>query len=165
SALSERPRPEVAPILKANWVPIHVSFSLVGYAALILACLAGVMYLMQERELKRRQPRAFYYRLPPLETVDRLGARVLAIGFPFITIGILTGVVGAASAWGPDWVRDPKVTLSLSLWLIYMLLILSRVSAGWRGHKAALLAIFAMVMALVSWSANYLSTHHTFLGH
>lgn len=171
AALSQRPEPVVAPIVKANWVPIHVSFSLVGYAALILACLAGVMYLIQERELKRRQPRAFYYRLPPLETIDELGLKALAIGFPFITIGISIGVVGAAggvgeaSAWGPEWARDPKVALSLVLWFIYLLLILSRVGAGWRGHKAAVFAIFGMVMALASWGANYLSAHHAFLGH
>ncbi|MFQ5662233.1 MAG: inner membrane protein YpjD [Terriglobia bacterium] len=165
SVLSQPPAPTVAPILETSWLPIHVSFTLVGYAALILACLAGVMYLIQERELKHRKPRAFYHRLPPLDTIDRLGARALAIGFPFITIGILVGTVGAASAWGPGWVRDPKVMLSASLWLIYMLLILSRVGAGWRGHKAALFAIFGMAMALASWGANYLSAHHAFLGH
>jgi len=164
SALSQRPA-AVAPILEANWVPVHVSFTLVGYAALLLAFLAAVMYLIQERELKRHQPRAFYYRLPPLETIDHLGARALTVGFPFITLGILIGAVGAAGAWGPAWIKDPKVGLSFVLWLIYLLLVLSRVSAGWRGRKAALFAIVGMAVALASWSANYLSTHHAFLGH
>lgn len=165
SALSAPRTAALPPILQASWLPIHVSFSLVGYAALILAYLAGLMYLIQERELKRHQPRAFYYRLPPLETVDRLGAKVLAIGFPFITLGILIGVIGAAGAWGPGWARDPKVLLSFSLWLIYLLLVVSRVGAGWRGHRAAVFSIVGMVMALVSWGANYLSAHHSFLGH
>lgn len=165
AALSQRPAPEVPPVLAANWIPIHVSFSLAGYAALLLAFLAGVMYLIQERELKRKNPRAFYYRLPPLETIDHLSSKALAIGFPFITLGLLLGAVGAAREWGPGWLTDPKVALSFLLWVIYMLLILSRVSAGWRGRKAAIFAIFGMVMALVSWSANYLSTNHTFLGH
>lgn len=165
SALSQRPALPVTPLLRERWVPVHVSFTLVGYAALILAFLAAVMYLVQERELKRHQPRAFYYRLPPLETVDRLGLKALVLGFPFITIGIVIGAVGAAGDWGPDWVRDPKVALSFVLWVIYLLLILSRVSAGWRGRKAAVFAILGMVMALASWSANYLSAHHTFLGH
>lgn len=165
SALSQRPAPTVAPILKAAWVPVHVSFTLMGYAGLILAFLAGVMYLIQERELKRRQPRAFYYRLPPLETIDRLGSTALAIGFPFITIGILIGALGASSEWGPGWMQDPKVALSFALWLIYMLLILSRVGAGWRGHKAAVFSLLGLFMALASWGANYLSAHHSFLGH
>lgn len=155
----------VAPILGRSWIPIHISFSLAGYAALILAFLAGLMYLLQEWELKRHQPHAFYYRLPPLETIDRLGLLALAVGFPFITIGLLVGVAGAASAWGPGWMSDPKVALSLALWLIYLLLVVSRVGAGWRGHKAAVFSLVGLAMALVSWGANYMSAHHSFLGH
>ncbi|MBI2957076.1 MAG: cytochrome c biogenesis protein CcsA [Acidobacteria bacterium] len=165
AALSQRPAPPVPPILQANWIPLHVSFSLAGYTALILACLAGVMYLIQERELKRRKPRAFYYRLPPLETVDRLGSAALAVGFPFITLGLLLGAVGAAHEWGPGWVSDPKVAVSFLLWLIYLLLILARVSVGWRGRKAAVSAIVGVAMALATWGANYMSAHHAFLGH
>lgn len=165
SALSQRPAAPVAPLVEKSWVPIHVSFTLVGYATLILACLAGVMYLIQERELKRHKPHAFYYRLPPLETIDRLGSRALTVGFPFLTVGISLGAVGAASAWGPGWVQDPKVALAFTLWVIYLLLVLARVAAGWRGHKAAVFSIFGMVMALASWAANYLSAHHSFLGH
>ncbi|MBI4467056.1 MAG: cytochrome c biogenesis protein CcsA [Acidobacteria bacterium] len=165
AVLSQPAALPVAPLLEQSWVPLHVSFALVGYAALILAFLAGVMYLIQERELKRHQPHAFYYRLPPLETIDGLGSRALAVGFPFITLGISIGAVGAASSWGSDWIRDPKVALSFVLWLIYLLLILSRVGAGWRGRRAAVFTIVGMVMALASWGANYLSAHHAFLGH
>lgn len=165
SALSERPGMPISPLVEKRWVPVHVSFALVGYAALILAFLAAVMYLIQERELKRHQPHAFYYRLPPLETIDGLGARALTIGFPFITLGMLIGMVGAAGAWGAGWMTDPKVALTFVLWVIYLLLVLTRVGAGWRGRKAAVFAIFGMLMALVSWSANYLSAHHSFLGH
>jgi cytochrome c-type biogenesis protein CcsB len=164
AAAAREPSPAVAPILRSSWIPIHVSFALVGYAALVLGFLAGVMYLIQERELKRKKPHAFYYRLPPLDTIDRFGARVLTVGFPFITIGILVGTVGAAAAWGPAWARDAKVWLSFSVWFIYLLLVVGRVGAGWRGHKAAVLALLGLAMALVGWSANYLSTHHTFLG-
>lgn len=165
SALSQKAGAEVPPLLRSGWIPLHVSFTLVGYTALFLACLAGVMYLIQERELKRHQPHAFYYRLPPLETIDRLASTTLTIGFPFITIGILIGAAGAASAWGPDWLGDPKVMISFVLWLIYLLLILSRVGAGWRGHKAAVFSIVGLLMALASWGANYMSAHHGFLGH
>ncbi len=165
AALSQRAMPAVPPILEANWIPLHVSFSLAGYAGLLLAFLAGVMYLFQERELKRKKPRAFYYRLPPLETVDHLGSVALAVGFPFITVGLLLGAAGAARAWGPDWMTDPKVMLSFLLWFIYTLLILARASAGWRGRKAAMFTILGMVLALASWGANYMSAHHTFLGH
>jgi len=165
AALSAQPGADLPPVLRAYWVPVHVAFTLAGYAALILACLAGVMYLIQEHELKQRQPRAFYHRLPPLETVERLGSTVLAVGFPFITLGLLIGLAGAAGTWGAGWARDPKVALSLVLWFIYLLLILARVSAGWRGRKAAVFSLVGLAMALASWGANYMSAHHAFLGH
>ena len=86
-------------MLAANWIPIHVSFSLAGYAALLLAFLAGVMYLIQERELKRKNPRAFYYRLPPLETIDHLSSKALAIGFPFIITVWVIGFIVFGLIW------------------------------------------------------------------
>jgi ABC-type uncharacterized transport system permease subunit len=165
SALSGRPGLQVAPVLRSSWVPLHVSCALVGYSALFLACLAGVMYLIQENELKRHQPRAFYYRLPPLETIDRVASTALAIGFPFITVGLLVGAVGAAATQGPGWIRDPKVAFSFVLWVIYLLLVVSRKGAGWRGHKAALFSIVGLLMALVSWGANYVSGFHGYMGH
>lgn len=162
AAVSQRPHPPLSPLVQQSWLPLHVSLTLSGYAALILSFLAGVMYLIQERELKRKQPRAFYYRLPPLDTMDRLGSWTLLVGFPLITIGLVVGTVGAASFWGQGWMLDPKVMLSFILWVIYLLLIFSRVGVGWRGRKAALSTIAGMAAVVVSWGANYLSAHHAF---
>ncbi|MFQ5696626.1 MAG: inner membrane protein YpjD [Terriglobia bacterium] len=165
SALSQRPGGVVEPLLERRWVSAHISLTLAGYTALILAFLAGLMYLMQERELKRRKPRAFYYRLPPLETVDRVGSLALALGFPFITVGLVIGLVVAAGEWNAGWMGDPKVWFSFAMWVIYLLLILARFGVGWRGHKAALFSIVGLAMALATWGANYLSENHYFLGH
>lgn len=152
-------------VLQAGWVPVHVSLTLAGYAALLISFLAGMMYLIQERELKSKKPRAFYYRLPPLDTTDQLGLRALAIGFPLVTAGLIVGTMGAAGTGDPNWVRDPKVVVSFLFWLIYLLLLFSRVSAGWRGRKAAWFTIFTLAMALATWGTNYISTTHAFLGH
>lgn len=165
AAVSHR-RPKFdLPILEATWLPVHISFALVGYVALFLAFVSGLMYLIQERELKRRKPRAFYYRLPPLEVIDNVAYWALTIGFPFITIAIILGTVGAASAWGPQWLEDPKIWLTFLMWFVYVALVYSRVSAGMRGRKAAYFSMIGLVAVLASWSANYLSAHHSFLGH
>ena len=153
------------PVFAARWLPVHISFALVGYVALFLTFVSGLMYLIQENELKRKKPRAFYYRLPPLEVVDNVAYWALTIGFPFITIAIILGTLGAASAWGPRWLEDPKVWLTFLMWFVYVALVYSRVSAGLRGRKAAYLSIIGLVAVLASWSANYLSAHHAFLGH
>lgn len=165
AAEADAPLEISTPALQAAWVPVHVILTLSGYTALLLSFLAGLMYIIQERELKGKNPHAFYYRLPPLDTVDQLGLRALAIGFPLVTAGIIIGAIGAAGTWGPGWMQDPKVILSFLFWLIYLLLVFSRVSAGWRGRRAALFTIFTLMMALATWGANYLSTHHAFLGH
>lgn len=153
-----------SPVLAAGWVPVHVSLTLAGYAALVLSFLAGVMYLIQERELKRKSPRGFYYRLPPLELTDQLALRALAIGFPLVTLGLIVGAVGAAGTGEAGWMRDPKVVMSFLFWVLYLLLVVSRVSAGWRGRRAAWFTLVTVAMAVATWGANYYSTQHSFWG-
>ena len=142
------------PILRTAWLYLHVSMIILGYTAFFVTFAAGVMYLIQEHELKSKKPHAFYYRLPALEVIDDLAYKSLAIGFPFITIGIITGAVWASSVWGPRWPLDPKIALSFVSWLIYLLLLFTRWSAGWRGRKAAYFAIAGFAVILVTWGTN-----------
>ncbi len=149
------------PLLQTTWLYIHVSLIVLGYTALFLTFVAGVMYLIQERELKSKKPRAFYHRLPPLETIDDLAYKSLSIGFPFITLGIISGGLWASSVWGPAWPLDPKIALSFMTWLIYLSLLFARWSVGWRGRKAAYFAIVGFLAMLVTWGTN--SGLHSFV--
>ena len=149
------------PLLRTAWLYLHVPLIILGNTAFFLTFAAGVMYLIQERELKSKKPRAFYHRLPPLEVVDDLAYKSLAIGFPFITLGIVTGALWASSEWGPGWSRDPKIALSFVSWFIYLILLFARWSSGWRGRKAAYLAIAGFIVILVTWATN--SGMHSFV--
>ena len=149
------------PLLRTTWLYLHVSLIVLGNTAFFLTFVAGVMYLIQERELKSKRPRAFYYRLPPLETIDDLAYRSLTIGFPFITLGIISGAFWASAVWGPSWPIDPKVSWSFATWLIYLLLLFARWTAGWRGRKAAYFAIAGFAAILVTWGTN--SGLHSFV--
>ncbi len=131
----------VAPVLKSFWLPIHVFFAFIGNAMFALAFAAGVMYLIQERQIKSKKIGAFYRRLPALQILDELNYRCLTFGFPLLTLGIITGSVWAESAWGSYWNWDPKETWSLITWFLYAALLHGRLTVGWRGRKAALLAI------------------------
>ena len=76
-----------------QWVWLHVGLFLLGYAALFITFSAAVMYLIQERELKSKKPRAFYYRLPPLTKLDQVGNQTLAFGFVCVTLGLIIASV------------------------------------------------------------------------
>ncbi len=154
------PTRSIPPVLRSNWIYIHTPFVFLGYAALFIAFSAAIMYLIQERELKSKHPMRF--RLPSLEVCDELAYKSLAIGFPLITLGIISGALWAQASAG-QWARDSKVLFSFLTWFVYLLLIHYRLIAGWRGKKAAYLAIVGFIGILVTFlGANYFTGFHTF---
>ena len=138
----------LVPALRSPWLGIHASSFLLSYACFLMAFCFGIMYLWQERELKSRKVDAFFFRLPPLGLVDRLGYKAVSIGFVCLTIGLVTGSLWAWRAWGSFWSWDPKETSSLILWFIYVAYLHGRLASGWKGKKCALIAVagFAAVI-------------------
>jgi cytochrome c-type biogenesis protein CcsB len=136
------------PALQSFWLPFHVAACFLGDAFFAVAFATGIMYLLQERGLKARRPGAFYHRLPSLETLDAINYRSLTIGFPFLTLGIITGSVWAGEAWGSYWTWDPKEVWSLITWFIYAAVLHARLTAGWRGKRAAILSILGFTAVL-----------------
>ncbi|MGA6993256.1 MAG: c-type cytochrome biogenesis protein CcsB, partial [Candidatus Deferrimicrobiaceae bacterium] len=131
----------LAPALNSYWLPIHVLLLFVGDAVFAVAFGAGIMYLLQEKQVKRKKMGAIFKRLPSLDVLDEVNYRCLTIGFPLLTMGIITGSIWAEYAWGSYWSWDPKETWSLITWLLYAALLHGRLTVGWRGRKAAILAI------------------------
>ena len=119
------------------------------------------MYLLQERQLKTKRPGALYYRLPALETLDRLTYRTLALGFPFLTIGLILGALWAGAAWGSVFAFDPLALLSLVAWAVYALALAGRATAGWHGRRTAYFAILGFaVLALTLGAGLFLPGRH-----
>jgi len=143
-----------SPVIRSTWLISHVVFALLGYAALVVTAVAAVAYLFQERELKRKRPHGFYYRLPALGTLDDLVARSLGLGFTFITAGVIAGSIWAFLDSGIRWIGDPRIGISFVTWAFYLALVFFRVSAGWRGRKTAILSIAALVCSAVTWYAH-----------
>ncbi len=143
-----------SPALRSWWLYVHVALALLGYAALIVTFVAAVMYLIQERELKSKRPRAFYYRLPPLGALDDLAYKTMAAGFALVTLALIAGSVWAFVEWGTRWVVDGKIALAFVTWAVYLLMIFTRWTIGWRGRKAAYFAIVGFACAALSWLAG-----------
>jgi len=122
----------------------------VGLAALVLNFDSAIMYLLQERQLKARRPGTFYYRMPSLETLDRLTLMTLTAAFPFLTVGLALGFVRAGRAWGRDLVGDPLALFSLVMWLVYAATLSGRVIGHWHGRRAAYFSIAGFCVLLAT---------------
>jgi cytochrome c-type biogenesis protein CcsB len=149
---------------RGGWLLVHISSTILGYTGFFLTFVAAVMFLIQERELKSKKPRGFYYRLPSLEVCDEIHYRSLVFGLPFLSLGILTGFVWASRTWKGPWELDPKIVASLVTWFIYLVLFSTRISGSWRGRRAAYVAIFAFVAVMVTFlGVSLLSGQHGYV--
>ena len=142
------------PRVRDTWLIVHIFLVLAGYAALLLTAVAAGAYLIQERRLKSKQSSAFLERLPPLATLDNLISKSLGLGFVFITLGVVFGLMWAFIESGPRWIGEPRVTLSLFTWVLLLVMMFLRASAGWRGRKAALMAIAVLGCSALTWVAH-----------
>ncbi len=157
SSLASRRIMPLVPALQSWWLPVHASISLVADGFLALACIGSIMYLLQEREIKNKRFGLFYSRLPSLDSLDKLNQHCLSVGFPLLTLGIITGSLWAKQAWGAYWHWDPKETWSLITWFLYAAVVHQRFTVGWRGRRVAVLTIIAFVAVLFTlWGVTFL---------
>ena len=141
----------VPPVLRSAWFPIHVTFAFLGNAIFSLAFAAGVLYLIQERQVKGHHLGEIYKRLPSLETLDAINSVCLSIGFPLMTLGIISGFVWSKSVWGTFLNLNPRAVSSLITWSLYAALFTGRLTVGWRGRRAAVLAITGFSILTVTY--------------
>jgi ABC-type transport system involved in cytochrome c biogenesis permease subunit len=93
--------------------------------------------------------------LPALETLDRLTFRTLALGFPFLTVGLILGAMWARTAWGSTLAFDPLAFFSLVAWVIYAGNLAGRAAGGWHGRRAAYFAIFGFAALVLTLGAGF----------
>lgn len=140
------------PILRSPWVSWHVGLVFAGYATFALAAVAGLLYLLQERELKSKRLTFMHFSLPSLGALERLAVLLVAVGFPCLTLGILTGALWSRQVWGSYIPWDPKVVWTLATWLFYCGALVARRVWGWRGRRIALFTVVGFLAVI----ANYL---------
>jgi len=141
---------ELVPKLQGVGLWSHVALAVSGNAIFVLTFCAGLLYLFQERQLKSRRPGPWYFRLPSLELLDQMAIRSVLIGFPLLTLALLSGAAWAEHARGSYYSMRAREVWSVFSWLIFAGLLYARMSAGWRGRKAALLAILGFCFVLFS---------------
>lgn len=140
----------LSPVLRSVWFRFHALFILGGHAAFVLAGLVSLLYLFHERALKAKRMTGWTRRLPPLESLDQLSFEIVSIGFPLVTVGIISGSILATHVWGLLWFWDPKQILGFGTWLLYGMIMSGRIVLGWRGHRASLLGVAGMGLILAA---------------
>jgi len=136
--------------LQGALLPIHVGLILLAYASFFITFGAGLMYIIQERELKHKRFSTIFYRLPSLDTCDEIGSRSMAVGFVLLTVGILAGLLFTHTRYGVYWQGGPLEIFSVATWVVYLLLIQTRMSARWGGRAGALASIVSFLIVVCS---------------
>ena len=164
-ALLVNPGPTDAPeaFSATRLFPIHTTLVIFAYAAFFIVFMASVMYLLQERELKLKTFSAIFHRLPPLTTINELATSSAVVGLTLLTLGIATGMIWSLNRDGRMWHNDPKEIFAALTWLVYLVLIIYRSTASWRGRRAAWLGVLGFALVLCTlFGARLLGGYHTF---
>ena len=127
---------------------VHLLTSLLSYVAFLAAFIAGVLLLVQERQLKQKTMGLLFHRLPALETLDRINFIAISVGFGLLSLGTFFGFLGAGRLWGSWWTGDPKEYATLLLWGSYLVLWLMRLRSTLRGRRVALLSVLGFSLVL-----------------
>ena len=130
-------RMPAVPSLQSYWAKIHVPLVVTSYSAFlvsfVLSCRVSAEVLCRTHACRKPCRKSWLNSLPPLAQLDMLIYRVVAIGLPLLTLGILTGAMWAHEAWGAYWQWDPKETAALFSWIIYLSYMHLHTRNTWRG--------------------------------
>lgn len=151
TSLMNRDIQPLVPALQSNWLTAHVITCFLGYGAFAVAFGVSILYLLKirsETSVAGKTQTTYMGMLPAASSLDEFTYKLIAFGFPLLTLGIITGAAWANTAWGTYWSWDPKETWSLIVWLIYAAYLHARIARGWKGKRSALLSIIGFVATL-----------------
>jgi cytochrome c-type biogenesis protein CcsB len=134
----------LVPALHSVWFLIHIVAAAISGAAFTVGGVMSILYLIKKRAEGRGTVRGYLGRLPDSRRIDLIAYRFLAFAFPLWTFTVAAGAIWAQYAWGRYWGWDPKETWALVTWVIYACYLHARSTAGWRGTRAAVIAIIGL---------------------
>jgi len=145
----------LVPALNSYWIKIHVAAAIMASGSFLLSGIVAVLYLLRNRydqnPAAARFPVSLGAQLPSALALDRVSYSVISFAFPVWTFAIIAGAIWAESAWGRYWGWDPKETWSFITWVLYAGYLHARATAGWKGRKAAWVAVAAAVALIIDY--------------
>lgn len=145
------PAGPVVPALQSYWLVIHVAAVMIAGALFLVGGAASLLFLLKLRAESTGAEGAFLARVPTSAALDRIAFRVNAVAFPIWTFGaLIAGPIWAYNAWSRYWAWDPKEVWALVTWIVYAGYLHARVTAGWKGRRAAVLGLLGFATFLFS---------------
>ncbi len=142
---------------RGPWFALHVVLGFLSYAGLAVAFAAGLLYLLQFRELKGKRFGRMFRFFPPLGTLDRVGRRALAIGFPALSLAIALGWAWTVRFQRSFAVRDPEVIWGLLTWVVFVVALAARAGGAERDRRGALASVIGFVVVVLMYVVLRLS--------
>ncbi len=156
----------VPEILRSKLFSLHVSAAVIGYSALALSGVYGLLYLMMVRRIRSKRFGLVFRRLPPLDVLDRMNVAAALVGFGFLTLAIAVGSIWTALLFGDlgHLARDPKILVAFLTWAVYAVALGGRRLPRWSGtHTAYSTALGFLVVLFSIFAVNFfLSEFHVF---
>jgi len=137
----------LVPSLQSNWLMMHVSIMILSYGSLFVGCILSICYLTMS--FYNAQIKTTNNFNSTLLLFDDLSYRTIGLGFPLLTLGILSGAIWANETWGSYWSWDPKETWALITWFVFAIYLHTRLVKGWEGKESAKIASVGFIVLWV----------------
>ncbi|MBC7807966.1 MAG: cytochrome c biogenesis protein CcsA [Akkermansiaceae bacterium] len=140
-----------AALLNERAISLHILATVGATAAFVLAFCCAALYLASHRILKSKHGLTWIKRLPPLATVEQASFALVAVGFPLLTLGIVSGWLRAAAGNGlpGGWQWDPKTLLAYAVWFVYATYLWARLKAGWTPARTGYILLVGLILSLI----------------
>ncbi|MGK7396479.1 MAG: cytochrome C assembly family protein [Candidatus Cyclobacteriaceae bacterium M3_2C_046] len=157
-------KPETNELLQQTSFAIHASVSIMGYSALALSALYGLMYIIQNKNIKERKLGKLFNQLPALTYLEKMSMRSVTIGIILLGIGILQGHIQALKIIGTFWPNDLKVILTDVIWIFYVMVFVLAKATRWRGIYVAYFFIYGFLTLILTVSivVYFADSFHSF---
>ncbi len=166
------PAGPLVPALNSYWLAIHVTAMTLASGTFMVGAVLAIVYLFAERHTRRvaaglsTSYGEVFRLLPSAERLDQIAYRTVVFAFPIWTFGIMAGAIWADQAWGRYWGWDPTETWAFITWVVYACFLHARVTAGWRGRRAAFIQLlgFACLLFNLLGVSLFITGLHSYAG-
>jgi ABC-type transport system involved in cytochrome c biogenesis permease subunit len=153
-------RPVKAPPAQGPLFAFHVTLNILAYSAFAISFVLSIIFLVQNRRLRSHKLGVVGWRFPALEVLDQMTRSSVLIGCASLAAGMTAGLITAHRLQGTYWNGDPKVLVTVLIFLIYVIYTVLSRTAAWRGARASALCIFNFLFVIFSYSVVNSSLSH-----